>query len=507
MRPRISVFVLVAIVLALGMAVAPDTAAKGPSPRVTIVGPGLDGGIEIVGDLALLERLSIGFLEDFQLPLDPPPQVGPGFELTRFYEVSPGQYQPFDVTIYYPAPAGEPGAIHYQGIVNGWSEYDGRWYGLHPDSEAALRDVLAAHGATLDAIAIEIAPYLAMSSADGALRLLDPVTLEPAGTWQLQGQTGARDPEILKVITGTQGDSLYLATQDNMGTPGAVRLDVANARACPLKLPGELIAVAPDGENLIVAGTSSESAEGALSPALEMRDIETLGLAAAFPIPDAYSAAQHGSSPDGRRILTLQHSDEETALAVFDTYWRAYVASRRLASNADSAAYRITWDATYGTVYVVDGQRVHRFEPLSLEFNPYNGFALVDQDHQPLSEPSAVFEIAGARDGLLYLYRHAESGSPTQTGGIYRVSVALGRLNRHLWPTLPLAQAILHNDTIFALEARRTPTLWVLDPASGAQQRISLEPGEWRLSLVWLDPAALPGGEQPIRLAGCDFRR
>jgi hypothetical protein len=49
--------------------------------------------------------------------------------------------------LYVPDSEGEPGAIYVVGINNGSSPYDGRWYGVHQDSEAVLLSVLAEQGA------------------------------------------------------------------------------------------------------------------------------------------------------------------------------------------------------------------------------------------------------------------------------------------------------------------------------------------------------------------------
>ena len=130
MRTRIGLVLMLALLIAL--ALPGLTSAKGPASRIVIVGPGLDGELVLEGDMAVLIPISFAMLEDFMQPVDPPARPAPGFELTRFFETNPGQYVPFDRVAYHPAPDGEPGLVHYLGIVNGSSEYDGRWFRTTP---------------------------------------------------------------------------------------------------------------------------------------------------------------------------------------------------------------------------------------------------------------------------------------------------------------------------------------------------------------------------------------
>ena len=53
------------------------------------------------------------------------------------------QYFPFDQVVYFPDPEGGRGSIFYGGIVNGSSEYDGKWFRASQEGEAALRAALA----------------------------------------------------------------------------------------------------------------------------------------------------------------------------------------------------------------------------------------------------------------------------------------------------------------------------------------------------------------------------
>ncbi|MCZ2099888.1 MAG: hypothetical protein LC121_27220, partial [Anaerolineae bacterium] len=60
-----------------------------------------------------------------------------------YYQMSWGRYVAFDAVRYYPNPDGGRGYVNYLGIINGSSEYDGKWFRANAAGEAALRAVIA----------------------------------------------------------------------------------------------------------------------------------------------------------------------------------------------------------------------------------------------------------------------------------------------------------------------------------------------------------------------------
>ncbi len=66
----------------------------------------------------------------------------------------------------------------------------------------------------------------------------------------------------------------------------------------------------------------------------------------------------------------------------------------------------------------------------------------------------------------------------------------------------------MHGETIYALEAPNIAgdaALWALDLATGEGRRVTtLRKGEEMLSLVWLDPAAVPTTRDRVIRAGCN---
>jgi len=76
---------------------------------------------------------------DFRLRTAPPQRSGPVYEVDR---------DGWDHRRYYPGVAGAPGAVYYEGLYNGSSEYDRQWFAVPPEQDAALRQVLAANSLT-----------------------------------------------------------------------------------------------------------------------------------------------------------------------------------------------------------------------------------------------------------------------------------------------------------------------------------------------------------------------
>src|SRR5262245_29592987 len=76
---------------------------KDAPDKATISGPGLKGEVEIT-DQRILSLLGLGMIEDFEAGALPAPQVGEGYQITRyFYDAS----FDFGRLHYYPGLAGE----------------------------------------------------------------------------------------------------------------------------------------------------------------------------------------------------------------------------------------------------------------------------------------------------------------------------------------------------------------------------------------------------------------
>lgn len=119
--------------------------AKGAFSKVTIEAPALVEPIEVT-DVQQLEALGMLDLMDvFSDAEVNPDDLGAGFTLTR-YGFTGTEHVPFDQVIYYPSEAGNPAYIFYVGIINGGSEYDGRWFNANDTGDAVMRQILSEHG-------------------------------------------------------------------------------------------------------------------------------------------------------------------------------------------------------------------------------------------------------------------------------------------------------------------------------------------------------------------------
>ncbi len=139
----------VVMVILLALVTPPDLAlAKGPPDRVTIAGPGLAEPITIT-DPEVLEAFSFYQFNDLENRVDAPESPGAGYVITRFVmQRAAGRMavEPWDRVIYYPAEPG--GYVFFEGLVdpNMWTEGQGHWYRASAAGEAAMRQILVAHG-------------------------------------------------------------------------------------------------------------------------------------------------------------------------------------------------------------------------------------------------------------------------------------------------------------------------------------------------------------------------
>jgi hypothetical protein len=99
--------------------------------RVAVIsGPALTAGYDLS---------SFWSFADFPNRTAAPARSGPSYEVNR---------DDTDHLRYYPGVGSAPGVVYYEGLYNGSSEYDGQWFSVTPEHDAALRQVLAAQGLT-----------------------------------------------------------------------------------------------------------------------------------------------------------------------------------------------------------------------------------------------------------------------------------------------------------------------------------------------------------------------
>jgi hypothetical protein len=109
--------------------------AKGGYMFILITGPDLKEPVR-KSDLALTEDF-FTFADFYRDGTEAPADPGIGYEITRYY-VDGNRESPFDKLHYYP----DTGFVYYDGIVNGSSEYDRKWYTAKPDIKTIFESAL-----------------------------------------------------------------------------------------------------------------------------------------------------------------------------------------------------------------------------------------------------------------------------------------------------------------------------------------------------------------------------
>lgn len=172
---------LVVVLLSANLALA-----KGVWGKVEISGAGISGVAEIT-DQKLLDAFAMHIFQDLeQDSIDPPEIIGGGYKMLRGWDDVYGHFDPFDKIYYYRDPAGGSGYLYYDGLVNGSSEYDHHWYRVTATGEAAMREVFADQGVTIDTAAL--VPALVLHGHTSRVNILrwspdGKILASAAGEW------------------------------------------------------------------------------------------------------------------------------------------------------------------------------------------------------------------------------------------------------------------------------------------------------------------------------------
>lgn len=113
--------------------------ADGGFDYLTIKGPGVTGEIDVTNPTLTQDYFAFADFSRGEVPA--PVDLGQGYQIVRVYveyNDSKPKDVPFDQLHYYPYT----GYVFYDGLVEGSSEYDGKWYAANPMAEAPFRNVL-----------------------------------------------------------------------------------------------------------------------------------------------------------------------------------------------------------------------------------------------------------------------------------------------------------------------------------------------------------------------------
>lgn len=137
---RIMLINLILSLLTFGQAQAKEIV------KVTIVGPGLNGAIELTDEKSLSVFRQLGFADQNYQPLSA--------KTEHFFEIRMAIGDSTDIVAtsifhYYPASKKHPSYVYYAEGINSWSSRDGQYFLLPEDTDRALRDLLVSLGASL----------------------------------------------------------------------------------------------------------------------------------------------------------------------------------------------------------------------------------------------------------------------------------------------------------------------------------------------------------------------
>lgn len=131
---------IVTFLLVLGMLLPTAFVfAKGEFDYIAIKGPGITGEINVTNPALTQDFFAFADFSQGEVPV--PADPGQGYQVVRVYVEftdSKPQDLPFDQLHYYPYT----GYVYYDGLAEGSSEYDGKWYVANPAAEAPFRNVL-----------------------------------------------------------------------------------------------------------------------------------------------------------------------------------------------------------------------------------------------------------------------------------------------------------------------------------------------------------------------------
>jgi hypothetical protein len=140
-RVSVQLFVFFAVlVFSLLLFFAPPVFAKGNFSKIVVSGGSLTSDL-VVTDPALMGFFSFSNFPDARTGKPQDINIDDGYIVSRGGEEN-GVFEVWDRLAYYPNTDGAGGYIYYEGLVNGSSEYDGKWYIASIAGDVAMRRLL-----------------------------------------------------------------------------------------------------------------------------------------------------------------------------------------------------------------------------------------------------------------------------------------------------------------------------------------------------------------------------
>jgi sugar lactone lactonase YvrE len=481
--------------------------AKGPADRITITGPGLAGEL-VIEDRATLDALSMGGLENFRLTLhEIPANPGPGYELTRYYKDG-DRFWPFDRVRYYPDLSGTKGYVFFIGIVNGSSDYDGKWFAASPPADRILRQTLAANGVVLAVDNTPPQPALILARGSGELYVADAASLATRSIWQV-----ADTPFVFSnVIVAPDGRTLYYTGSGPDGQLVRRSLDLSGGAQC--SLTQQVVMVTASGQQVLVDDRSAAATVGTglRGTVLEIRDPATFDRLQTLALPGSGPIREFFASPDRHWLFVLRSGGDATTLHLFNTTTQQFEAEFPLRNISEHPLFSGVWDTSGALFFLTDGERLHVVDASRQVLITFNPHALRDLDSATVDTGGAPFVLAGARGGRAFLYHPLGRTSPvegqsTVAGGLF-VFDQYGQLQGRWRPEVKFAQVIYQDGRLYGLITPRGTEITELDALDAENGEVlaqwGLELEAWTLHQAWLDPDVIGTGPVHRTASACD---
>ncbi len=147
-RRQMKVIVPFAVALAMALMAISLASAKGSFTTVVIMGLGT-GELRIVSDPGLEGFFALSdFTNGSKEATNPGSTFADSYELTRIGEGEDRRLFAIDRLRYVPPGSEEHGYIFYEGLINGSSEYDGRWFLATPAGDEVMKRILSSPPST-----------------------------------------------------------------------------------------------------------------------------------------------------------------------------------------------------------------------------------------------------------------------------------------------------------------------------------------------------------------------
>jgi hypothetical protein len=123
------------LALMLSLLTSSTVFAKGKFAFIVVTGAGLKDKVRFIDPSLTTDFFAFAnfYRDKAEAPVDP----GVGYEITRYYFDGDREIV-FDKLHYYP----ETGYVYYDGVVNGSSEYDHKWYTAQPELKNTFETAL-----------------------------------------------------------------------------------------------------------------------------------------------------------------------------------------------------------------------------------------------------------------------------------------------------------------------------------------------------------------------------